>query len=75
MLRQNVPLGNDFMQSQASRPCILQRYNGLQRGRDNAAEHSASEIEDSLWRVDALPVLDASPEREILGYAEDGFPS
>jgi hypothetical protein len=49
--------------------------NGLQPGRDNATEQLASEIEDLLWRVDALPVLDASPEREILGYGEDGLPS
>ncbi|MFI5101796.1 MAG: hypothetical protein ACHP9V_00345 [Terriglobales bacterium] len=40
-----------------------------------AADQLASEIEDLLRRVDALPTLDSRPEGEILGYGEDGIPS
>jgi antitoxin VapB len=34
----------------------------------------ASQIEDLLRRVDALPVLDTRSEEEILGYDKDGIP-
>jgi antitoxin VapB len=33
-----------------------------------------SQIEDLLQRVDALPALDSRPEKEILGYDDDGIP-
>jgi antitoxin VapB len=32
------------------------------------------QIEDLLQRVDTLPILDARPEKEILGYDDDGIP-
>jgi len=32
------------------------------------------QIEDLLQRVDALPTLDSRPEKEILGYDDDGVP-
>lgn len=32
------------------------------------------QIEDLLQRVDALPTLDARPEKEVLGYDEVGIP-
>jgi antitoxin VapB len=34
----------------------------------------ASQLEDVLRRVDALPPLDLRPEDEILGYDEHGMP-
>jgi antitoxin VapB len=34
----------------------------------------ASQVEDLLRRVDALPTLDSRPADEILGYDEDGMP-
>ncbi len=34
----------------------------------------ASQIEDLLRRVDALPIRDSRPEDEILGYDEQGLP-
>jgi len=34
----------------------------------------ASQIEDLLRRVDALPILDTRSEDEILGYDKDGIP-
>ena len=34
----------------------------------------AGQIEDLLWRVDALPTVDSRAEDEILGYGEDGIP-
>jgi len=34
----------------------------------------ASQIEDLLRRVDALPTLDSRPADEILGYDENGLP-
>jgi antitoxin VapB len=33
-----------------------------------------SQVDDILRRVDALPILDARPEDEILGYDETGMP-
>ncbi len=44
------------------------------RSKSDATERLASEIEDLLRRVDALPTLDSRPEDEILGYGEDGLP-
>ena len=34
----------------------------------------ASQVEDLLRRVDALPTLDSRPADEILGYDERGMP-
>jgi antitoxin VapB len=34
----------------------------------------ASQVEDLLRRVDALPTLDSRPTDEILGYDEHGMP-
>jgi antitoxin VapB len=34
----------------------------------------ASQVEDLLRRVDALPTLDSRPADEILGYDEHGMP-
>jgi antitoxin VapB len=34
----------------------------------------ASQIEELLRRVDALPILDSRSEDEILGYDKDGIP-
>jgi len=44
------------------------------RSKDDATERLASEIEDLLRRVDALPILEPCPENEILGYDEEGIP-
>ncbi|MHB1501495.1 MAG: type II toxin-antitoxin system VapB family antitoxin [Candidatus Dormibacteria bacterium] len=48
----------------------LERVRGLPRGQDLAAELTAI-----ARRCSALPVLDARPEEEILGYDEHGLPA
>jgi hypothetical protein len=49
--------------------------NRSQRDTNDAARKLATEMEDLLQRVDALPTVDSRPENEILGYAEDGVPT
>ena len=44
------------------------------RSKNDARDRLASEIEDLLPSVDAIPVLDSRPEEEILGYGEAGLP-
>jgi hypothetical protein len=43
--------------------------------KSDTTEPLASEIEDLLRRVDALPTLDSRSEDEILGYGKDGLPN
>ncbi|MHB1526052.1 MAG: type II toxin-antitoxin system VapB family antitoxin [Candidatus Dormibacteria bacterium] len=48
----------------------LERVRGLRRGQGLAAE-----LTTIARRCAALPVLDARPEEEILGYDEHGLPA
>jgi antitoxin VapB len=58
--------------TEAIQKALQERLERLKVGRSNRI--LASQIEDLLRRVDALPVLDSRPEDEILDYDEHGMP-
>jgi antitoxin VapB len=57
--------------TQAIQQSLRERFDRLRRRRRQRISES---IEEILRRVDALPVLDARSEDEILGYDEHGLP-
>ncbi|HEX9110019.1 MAG TPA: type II toxin-antitoxin system VapB family antitoxin [Terriglobales bacterium] len=58
--------------TEAIQKSLEERLGRLKRGRKSRL--LASQIEDLLRRVDALPILDTRSEDEILGYDKDGIP-
>jgi antitoxin VapB len=58
--------------TEAIQKALRERLERLRARRRNQA--LASQVEDLLRRVDALPTLDSRPEDEILGYDEQGIP-
>jgi antitoxin VapB len=58
--------------TEAVQKSLAERWERLKRQRKSHV--LASQIEDLLRRVDALPSRDTRPENEILGYGEDGIP-
>ncbi len=58
--------------TEAVQKSLEERWERLNRRRKGRV--LASQIEDLLRRVDALPSRDTRPEDEILGYGEDGIP-
>jgi len=81
MVRQKPRSGNDFLRAGAWLANGIEYSGNVDMNeislpsKNAAADQLASEIEDLLRRVDALPTLDSRPEGEILGYGEDGIPS
>jgi antitoxin VapB len=58
--------------TEAIQKSLEERLGRLKRRRKSRL--LASQIEDLLRRVDALPILDSRSEDEILGYDKDGIP-
>jgi antitoxin VapB len=58
--------------TEAIQKSLEERLGRLKRRRKSRL--LASQIEDLLRRVDALPILDNRSEDEILGYDKDGIP-
>jgi len=58
--------------TEAIRKALEERWSRLNRKRREKI--LSGQIEDLLRRVDELPILDARPEDEILGYDEHGIP-
>jgi len=58
--------------TEAIQRSLQERWDRLKNNRRSRA--LASQVEDLLRRVDALPILDARPAEEILGYDENGMP-
>jgi len=58
--------------TEAIRKALEERWSRLSRKRREKI--LSGQIEDLLRRVDQLPILDARPEDEILGYDEHGIP-
>jgi antitoxin VapB len=58
--------------TEAIQKSLEERLGRLKRRRKSPL--LASQIEDLLRRVDALPILDSRSEDEILGYDKDGIP-
>lgn len=58
--------------TEAIEKSLSERLARLKSGRSNPV--LASQIEDLLRRVDAMPTLDSRSPDEILGYDEHGLP-
>lgn len=58
--------------TEAIQKSLEERLGRLKRRRKSRL--LASQIEELLRRVDALPILDSRSEDEILGYDKDGIP-
>lgn len=58
--------------TEAIEKSLAERLARLKSGRSNPV--LASQIEDLLRRVDAMPTLDSRSPDEILGYDEHGLP-
>jgi antitoxin VapB len=58
--------------TEAIQKALQERWERLKARR--RSQVLASQIEDLLRRVDALPTLDSRPDDEILGYDEHGMP-
>jgi len=58
--------------TEAIQKALQERWERLKARRHN--QTLAVQVEDLLRRVDALPILDARTEDEILAYDEHGMP-